>query len=127
MAYQSKYKGVLVNPSDKETLNSFRALAPSLTEAGMMQFLLEHVNKESLTAFLLAEEERNVLKKHNVKSTKKEKKEPALAPAAKVARKKKETVAKVVSEKKVEEVSADDQVTEMHDADEPPIRVVVSG
>ena len=125
MAYQSKYKGVLVHPSDKDTLNTLRALAPSLTEADMMQFLIKSVDKESLTAFLVEEETRNFLKKHD-------KKEASAKPAKKAA--KAETVDKPVKEKKVKKVKEPvfvateeetDKVRELHDKDEPAIRVVV--
>ena len=125
MAYQSKYKGVLVHPSDKDTLNTLRALAPSLTEADMMQFLINSVDKESLTAFLVEEETRNFLKKHD-------KKEASAKPAKKAA--KAETVDKPVKEKKVKKVKEPvfvateeetDKVRELHDKDEPAIRVVV--
>ena len=125
MAYQSKYKGVLVHPSDKDTLNTLRALAPSLTEADMMQFLINSVDKESLTAFLVEEETRNFLKKND-------KKEAAAKPAKKAA--KVEKVDKPVKEKKVKKVKEPvfvateeetDKVRELHDKDEPAIRVVV--
>lgn len=125
MAYQSKYKGVLVHPSDKDTLNTLRALVPSLTEADMMQFLINSVDKESFTAFLIEEETRNFLKKHD-------KKEASAKPAKKAA--KAETVDKPVKEKKVKKVKEPvfvateeetDKVRELHDKDEPAIRVVV--
>lgn len=125
MAYQSKYKGVLVHPSDKDTLNTLRALAPSLTEADMMQFFINSVDKESFTAFLVEEETRNFLKKHD-------KKEASAKPAKKAA--KAETVDKPVKEKKVKKVKEPvfvateeetDKVRELHDKDEPAIRVVV--
>lgn len=125
MTYQSKYKGVLVHPSDKDTLNTLRALAPSLTEADMMQILINSVDKESLTAFLIEEETRNLLKKN-------EKKEAAVKPAKKAA--KVEGVDKPVKEKKVKKVKEPvlvateeetDKVRELHDKDEPAIRVVV--
>lgn len=122
MAYQSKYKGVLVHPSDKDTLNTLRALAPSLTEAEMMRYLINSVDKESLTAFLVEEETRNFLKKN-------EKKEASVKPAKKAAK-----VDKPVKEKKVKKVKEPvfvateeetDKVRELHDKDEPAIRVVV--
>ena len=122
MAYQSKYKGVLVHPSDKDTLNTLRALAPSLTEADMMKFLINSVDKESLSAFLIEEETRNFLKKND-------KKEAAAKPAKKAAK-----VDKPVKEKKVKKVKEPvfvateeetDKVRELHDKDEPAIRVVV--
>lgn len=122
MAYQSKYKGVLVHPSDKDTLNTLRALAPSLTEADMMQLLINSVDKESLTAFLIEEETRNFLKKND-------KKEASAKPAKKAAK-----VDKPVKEKKVKKVKEPvfvateeetDKVRELHDKDEPAIRVVV--
>lgn len=122
MAYQSKYKGVLVHPSDKDTLNTLRALAPSLTEADMMKFLINSVDKESLTAFLIEEETRNFLKKND-------KKEAPAKPAKKAAK-----VDKPVKEKKVKKVKEPvfvateeetDKVRELHDKDEPAIRVVV--
>ena len=122
MAYQSKYKGVLVHPSDKDTLNTLRALAPSLTEADMMKFLINSVDKESLTAFLVEEETRNFLKKND-------KKEASAKPAKKAAK-----VDKPVKEKKVKKVKEPvfvateeetDKVRELHDKDEPAIRVVV--
>lgn len=122
MAYQSKYKGVLVHPSDKDTLNTLRALAPSLTEADMMKFLINSVDKESLTAFLIEEETRNFLKKND-------KKEASVKPAKKAAK-----VDKPVKEKKVKKVKEPvfvateeetDKVRELHDKDEPAIRVVV--
>lgn len=128
MAYQSKYKGVLVHPSDKDTLNTLRALAPSLTEADMMQFLINSVDKESLTAFLVEEETRNFLKKND----KKEASAKPAKPAKKAA--KAETVDKPVKEKKVKKVKEPvfvateeetDKVRELHDKDEPAIRVVV--
>ena len=126
MAYQSKYKGVLVHPSDKDTLNTLRALAPSLTEADMMQFFINSVDKESFTEFLVEEETRNFLKKND-------KKEASAKPAKKAA--KAETVDKPVKEKKVKKVKEPvfvateeetDKVRELHDKDEPAIRVVVS-
>ena len=122
MAYQSKYKGVLVHPSDKDTLNTLRALAPSLTEADMMKFLINSVDKESLTAFLVEEETRNFLKKND-------KKEASAKPAKKAAK-----ADKPVKEKKVKKVKEPvfvateeetDKVRELHDKDEPAIRVVV--
>jgi hypothetical protein len=122
MAYQSKYKGVLVHPSDKDTLNTLRALAPSLTEADMMKFLINSVDKESLSAFLIEEETRNFLKKND-------KKEASAKPAKKAAK-----VDKPVKEKKVKKVKEPvfvateeetDKVRELHDKDEPAIRVVV--
>ena len=125
MAYQSKYKGVLVHPSDKDTLNTLRALAPSLTEADMMRYLINSVDKESLSAFLIEEETRNFLKKT-------EKKEASVKPAKKAA--KVEKVDKPVKEKKVKKVKEPvfvateeetDKVRELHDKDEPAIRVVV--
>ena len=125
MAYQSKYKGVLVHPSDKDTLNTLRALAPSLTEADMMQFFINSVDKESFTEFLVEEETRNFLKKND-------KKEASAKPAKKAA--KAETVDKPVKEKKVKKVKEPvfvateeetDKVRELHDKDEPAIRVVV--
>ena len=128
MAYQSKYKGVLVHPSDKDTLNTLRALAPSLTEADMMQFLINSVDKESLTAFLVEEETRNFLKKNDKKEASAKPAKPA-KKAAKV-----ETVDKPVKEKKVKKVKEPvfvateeetDKVRELHDKDEPAIRVVV--
>ena len=99
MAYQSKYKGVLVHPSDKDTLNTLRALAPSLTEADMMQFLINSVDKESLSAFLVEEETRNFLKKNDKKEASAKPAKPA-KKAAKV-----ETVDKPVKEKKVKKVN----------------------
>ena len=128
MAYQSKYKGVLVHPSDKDTLNTLRALAPSLTEADMMQFLINSVDKESLTAFLVEEETRNFLKKNDKKEASAKPAKPA-KKAAKV-----EPVDKPVKEKKVKKVKEPvfvateeetDKVRELHDKDEPAIRVVV--
>ena len=128
MAYQSKYKGVLVHPSDKDTLNTLRALAPSLTEADMMQFLINSVDKESFTAFLVEEETRNFLKKNDKKEASAKPAKPA-KKAAKV-----ETVDKPVKEKKVKKVKEPvfvateeetDKVRELHDKDEPAIRVVV--
>lgn len=125
MAYQSKYKGVLVHPSEKDTLNTLRALAPSLTEAEMMRYLINSVDKESLSAFLIEEETRNVLKKND-------KKEASVKPAKKAA--KVEKVDKPVKEKKVKKVKEPvfvateeetDKVRELHDKDEPAIRVVV--
>jgi hypothetical protein len=128
MAYQSKYKGVLVHPSEKDTLNTLRALAPSLTEADMMRYLINSVDKESLSAFLIEEETRNFLKKN-------EKKEASVKPAKKAA--KVEKVDKPVKEKKVKKVKKvkepvfvateeeTDKVRELHDKDEPAIRVVV--
>ena len=128
MAYQSKYKGVLVHPSDKDTLNTLRALAPSLTEADMMKFFINSVDKESFTAFLVEEETRNFLKKND----KKEASAKPAKPAKKAA--KAETVDKPVKEKKVKKVKEPvfvateeetDKVRELHDKDEPAIRVVV--
>ena len=125
MAYQSKYKGVLVHPSDKETLNTLRALAPSLTEADMMRYFINSVDKEAFTEFLIEEETRNFLKKN-------EKKEASVKPAKKAA--KVEKVDKPVKEKKVKKVKEPvfvateeetDKVRELHDKDEPAIRVVV--
>jgi hypothetical protein len=128
MAYQSKYKGVLVHPSDKDTLNTLRALAPSLTEADMMQFLINSVDKESLSAFLIEEETRNFLKKN-------EKKEASVKPAKKTQWVfSVEEVDKPVKVKKVKKVKEPvfvateeetDKVRELHDKDEPAIRVVV--
>ena len=128
MAYQSKYKGVLVHPSDKDTLNTLRALAPSLTEADMMQMLINSVDKESLSAFLIEEETRNFLKKN-------EKKEASVKPAKKTqwvfSVEKVDKPVKVKKVKKVKEpvfVATEeetDKVRELHDKDEPAIRVVV--
>jgi hypothetical protein len=128
MAYQSKYKGVLVHPSEKDTLNTLRALAPSLTEADMMQFLINSVDKESLSAFLIEEETRNFLKKN-------EKKEASVKPAKKTqwvfSVEKVDKPVKVKKVKKVKEpvfVATEeetDKVRELHDKDEPAIRVVV--
>ena len=128
MAYQSKYKGVLVHPSDKDTLNTLRALAPSLTEADMMQFLINSVDKESLSAFLIEEETRNFLKKND-------KKEASVKPAKKTQWVfSVEDIDKPVKEKKVKKVKEPvfvateeetDKVRELHDKDEPAIRVVV--
>jgi hypothetical protein len=128
MAYQSKYKGVLVHPSEKDTLNTLRALAPSLTEADMMQFLINSVDKESLSAFLIEEETRNFLKKND-------KKEASVKPAKKTQWVfSVEDIDKPVKEKKVKKVKEPvfvateeetDKVRELHDKDEPAIRVVV--
>jgi len=125
MAYQSKYKGVLVHPSDKDTLNTLRALAPSLTEADMMLILINSVDKESLAEYLVEKEKVN-------SAAKTEKKEASVKPAKKAA--KVEDVDKPVKEKKVKKVKEPvfvateeetDKVRELHDKDEPAIRVVV--
>ena len=123
MAYQSKYKGVLVFPSDKDILNGLRAQVPTLTEAEMMTLLIAEVDMAKLTATLL-----NVAEvRANEKPAKK-----AAQPAKKAA--KVETVDKPVKEKKVKKVKEPvfvateeetDKVRELHDKDEPAIRVVV--
>jgi outer membrane biosynthesis protein TonB len=124
MAYQSKYKGVLVHPSDKDTLNTLRALAPSLTEADMMQFLINSVDKDSFAEYLI--------EKEKVNSLAKKLKEASVKPSKKAA--KVEKVDKPVKEKKVKKVKEPvfvateeetDKVRELRDNDEPPIRVVV--
>jgi len=124
MAYQSKYKGVLVHPSDKDTLNTLRALAPSLTEADMMQFLINSVDKDSFAEYLI--------EKEKVNSLAKKLKEASVKPSKKAA--KVEKVDKPVKEKKVKKVKEPvfvateeetDKVRELHDKDEPAIRVVV--
>lgn len=123
MAYQSKYKGVLVFPSDKDILNGLRAQVPTLTEAEMMTLLIAEVDMTKLTATLL-----NVAEvRANEKPAKK-----AVQPAKKAA--KAEKVDKPVKEKKVKKVKEPvfvateeetDKVRELHDKDEPAIRVVV--
>ena len=120
MAYQSKYKGVLVFPSDKDILNGLRAQVPTLTEAEMMTLLIAEVDITKLTATLL-----NVAEvRANEKPAKK-----AAQPAKKAAK-----VDKPVKEKKVKKVKEPvfvateeetDKVRELHDKDEPAIRVVV--
>ena len=123
MAYQSKYKGVLVFPSDKDILNGLRAQVPTLTEAEMMTLLIAEVDMTKLTATLL-----NVAEvRANEKPTKK-----AVQPAKKAA--KAEKVDKPVKEKKAKKVKEPvfvateeetDKVRELHDKDEPAIRVVI--
>ena len=123
MAYQSKYKGVLVFPSDKDILNGLRAQVPTLTEAEMMTLLIAEVDMTKLTATLL-----NVAEvRANEKPAKK-----AVQPAKKAA--KAEKVDKPVKEKKAKKVKEPvfvateeetDKVRELHDKDEPAIRVVV--
>lgn len=123
MAYQSKYKGVLVFPSDKDILNGLRAQVPTLTEAEMMTLLIAEVDMTKLTVTLL-----NVAEvRANEKPAKK-----AVQPAKKAA--KAEKVDKPVKEKKVKKVKEPvfvateeetDKVRELHDKDEPAIRVVV--
>ena len=126
MAYQSKYKGVLVFPSDKDILNGLRAQVPTLTEAEMMTLLIAEVDMTKLTATLL-----NVAEvRANEKPAKK-----AVQPAKKAAKAEKaEKVDKPVKEKKVKKVKEPvcvateeetDKVRELHDKDEPAIRVVV--
>jgi len=128
MAYQSKYKGVLVHPSDKDTLNTLRALAPSLTEADMMLILINSVDKESLAEYLVEKEKVN-------SAAKNDKKEASVKPAKKTQWVfSVEEVDKPVKEKKVKKVKEPvfvateeetDKVRELHDKDEPAIRVVV--
>lgn len=123
MAYQSKYKGVLVFPSDKDILNGLRSQVPTLTEAEMMTLLIAEVDMTKLTATLL-----NVAE---VRASEKPAKK-AVQPAKKAA--KAEKVDKPVKEKKVKKVKEPvfvateeetDKVRELHDKDEPAIRVVV--